>query len=82
MCRNIHTREGVSNQLAEISDQLREELASDSAFVNVLNGEFADETAGIPIYYYLSRNVVSPKVKGFVDNAFDIHRTRWLEIVE
>jgi len=41
-----------------------------------------DESAAIPIYYYLSRNVVAPKVKGFEDNAFDIHRTRWLEIVE
>jgi oligopeptide transport system substrate-binding protein len=41
-----------------------------------------DDTAAIPIYYYLSRNVVAPKVKGFVDNAFDIHRTRWLSIAE
>jgi oligopeptide transport system substrate-binding protein len=41
-----------------------------------------DQTAAIPIYYYLSRNVVSPKVTGFEDNAFDIHRTRWLEIAE
>ncbi len=41
-----------------------------------------DETAGIPIYYYLSRNVVSPRVKGFKDNAFDIHRTRWLSLSE
>lgn len=41
-----------------------------------------DESAGIPIYYYLSRNVVSPRVKGFENNAFDIHRTRWLELVE
>ncbi|WP_018687965.1 peptide ABC transporter substrate-binding protein [Ahrensia kielensis] len=41
-----------------------------------------DESAAIPIYYYLSRNVVSPKVKGFEDNAFDIHRTRWLSIEE
>jgi oligopeptide transport system substrate-binding protein len=37
-----------------------------------------DDSAGIPLYYYLSRNVVSPKVKGFADNVFDIHRTRWL----
>lgn len=37
-----------------------------------------DETAAMPIYYYLARNVVSPKVKGFKNNAFDIHRTRWL----
>lgn len=41
-----------------------------------------NDTAAIPIYYYLARNVVSPKVKGFENNAFDIHRTRWLEIVE
>lgn len=41
-----------------------------------------DDTAAMPIYYYLSRNVVSPRIKGFEDNAFDIHRTRWLEIVE
>jgi oligopeptide transport system substrate-binding protein len=41
-----------------------------------------DDSAAIPIYYYLSRNVVSPKVKGFEDNAFDIHRTRWLSIEE
>ena len=38
-----------------------------------------DNTAAIPIYYYLSENIVSPKIKGFQDNAFDIHRTRWLE---
>ncbi|MHA1189432.1 MAG: peptide ABC transporter substrate-binding protein [Alphaproteobacteria bacterium] len=41
-----------------------------------------DETAAAPIYYYISRNVVSPKVSGFVDNAKDIHRTRWLTKAE
>ena len=41
-----------------------------------------DQTAAIPIYYYLSRNVVSSKVKGFENNVFDIHRTRWLELAE
>ena len=41
-----------------------------------------DESAAIPIYYYLSRNVVAPKIQGFEDNAFDIHRTRWLSISE
>jgi oligopeptide transport system substrate-binding protein len=41
-----------------------------------------EETASIPIYYYLSENIVSPKVKGFEDNAFDIHRTRWLSLEE
>ncbi|MCB1384320.1 MAG: peptide ABC transporter substrate-binding protein [Nitratireductor sp.] len=41
-----------------------------------------DQTASLPIYYYVSRNVVKPYVEGFVDNAFDIHRTRWLSINE
>ncbi|HEY8595478.1 MAG TPA: peptide ABC transporter substrate-binding protein [Devosiaceae bacterium] len=37
-----------------------------------------DDFAVIPIYYYVSKNVVSPKIHGFEDNAKDIHRTRWL----
>jgi oligopeptide transport system substrate-binding protein len=41
-----------------------------------------DEFAAMPIYYYLSENVVSPKIGGFEDNAFDIHRTRWLTKAE
>lgn len=40
------------------------------------------ETAVLPIYYYVSKNVVAPHVQGFVDNAKDIHRTRWLTIEE
>lgn len=39
-----------------------------------------DDFAVIPIYYYVSKNVVSPKVQGFVDNAKDIHRTRYLTL--
>jgi len=34
----------------------------------------------IPIYYYVSKNLVSPKVKGWIDNTKDIHRTRWLSL--
>jgi oligopeptide transport system substrate-binding protein len=37
-----------------------------------------DETAAFPIYWYIAQNVVSPNVTGFVNNASDIHRTRWL----
>ena len=39
-----------------------------------------DDSAAIPIYYYVSQNIVAPKVEGFVDNIQDIHRTRWLSI--
>ncbi len=41
-----------------------------------------DDSAAMPIYYYLSENIVSPKIKGFNDNAFDVHRTRWLSKAE
>ena len=37
-----------------------------------------DHSAAIPFYYYVSRNIVSPKIKGFENNARDIHRTRYL----
>ena len=41
-----------------------------------------DETAAIPIYWYIAQNVVAPSVKGFVSNAKDVHRTRWLTKTE
>jgi oligopeptide transport system substrate-binding protein len=37
-----------------------------------------DEFGAIPIYWYVSKNVVSPAISGFEDNVKDIHRTRWL----
>ncbi|GHA37612.1 peptide ABC transporter substrate-binding protein [Devosia pacifica] len=37
-----------------------------------------DEFAAIPIYWYVSKNVVAPYIEGFEDNAKDVHRTRWL----
>jgi oligopeptide transport system substrate-binding protein len=36
----------------------------------------------IPIYHYVSKNLVSPSVEGWVDNAKNIHRTRWLSLAE
>ena len=35
----------------------------------------------MPIYYYVSKNIVSPKVKGWAANTKDIHRTRYLSLV-
>ena len=34
----------------------------------------------IPLYYYVSRHLVSPRVHGFVDNVRDIHLSRYLEL--
>lgn len=34
----------------------------------------------IPIYHYVSKNLVSQKVEGFVDNPQDIHRWRYVSL--
>jgi len=39
-----------------------------------------EEQANIPIYYYVSKNLVSPQVKGWEPNAKDIQRTRYLSL--
>ena len=36
----------------------------------------------IPIYYYASKQLVSPKIKGWIDNTSDHHLSRWLDIAE
>jgi oligopeptide transport system substrate-binding protein len=36
----------------------------------------------IPIYHYVDKNLVSPKVQGWVDNPKNQHRTRWLSLAE
>jgi oligopeptide transport system substrate-binding protein len=38
------------------------------------------EHAWIPVYYYVSKDLVSTKVTGWVDNVFNIHRTRWITV--
>jgi oligopeptide transport system substrate-binding protein len=34
----------------------------------------------IPIYYYVSKNLVSNKLNGWVANTKDVHRTRWMSL--
>ena len=34
----------------------------------------------IPLYYYVSRHLVSPRLTGFVDNVRDIHLSRYLDM--
>jgi oligopeptide transport system substrate-binding protein len=37
-----------------------------------------DEDAWIPIYYYVSKALVSTRLKGYVDNTKHTHRARWM----
>jgi oligopeptide transport system substrate-binding protein len=36
--------------------------------------------AWIPIYYYVSKALVSPKLQGYVDNTKHTHRSRWMSL--
>jgi len=39
-----------------------------------------EQAALIPLYYYVSRHLVKPGVRGFKDNAMDVHLSRWLAL--
>jgi oligopeptide transport system substrate-binding protein len=38
------------------------------------------DAALIPVYYQTSRRLVSSRVRGWVDNIYDIHLLRWLDL--
>jgi oligopeptide transport system substrate-binding protein len=38
------------------------------------------EMPAIPLYYYVSRHLVQPGVRGFVDNVRDVHLSRYLSL--
>jgi oligopeptide transport system substrate-binding protein len=62
--------------LAKASSEL--DLTKRSALLHEAEAIGMDEFGAIPIYWYVSKNVISPKVTGFVDNAKDVHRHRWM----
>lgn len=40
------------------------------------------QQAIIPLYYYVSRHLVKPVVRGYVDNVMDIHLSRYLSLAD
>jgi oligopeptide transport system substrate-binding protein len=54
------------------------DLAKRAGLMHQAEALAMDEFASIPIYWYVSKNVVSPKITGFEDNAKDINRVRWM----
>jgi oligopeptide transport system substrate-binding protein len=39
-----------------------------------------DQEAWAPIYFYVSKNLVSTKLEGWVPNAKKTHRARWMAL--
>jgi oligopeptide transport system substrate-binding protein len=42
--------------------------------------QLAQDMPVIPLYYYVSRHLVRPRVAGYVDNVRDIHLSRYLDL--
>ncbi len=59
------------------------QMTSGKARMNLLRqGEMVllEDMPVIPLYYYVSRHLVSRKVTGFTDNVRDIHLSRYLDL--
>lgn len=62
--------------LAKASQEL--DLDKRAGYLHQAETIAMDSFAAIPIYWYVSKNVVSPKIQGFADNVKDTHRVRWM----
>ncbi|GGF46310.1 peptide ABC transporter substrate-binding protein [Youhaiella tibetensis] len=79
---------GVENNYGRYSNPKFDELMAQAAaerdlvkragYMHEAEKLAMDEFGAMPIYWYVSKNVVSPKITGFEDNAQDIHRVRWM----
>ena len=65
------------NQLMEQA-QVTSDLAKRAEIMAKAEAIAMEEQPVIPIYYYVSKNLVSQAVKGWIDNTKDVQRTRWL----
>ena len=63
---------------------LAEAAAADGAarmeLLQQAEAQLVQDMPVIPLYYYVSRHLVSPAVDGFVDNVRDIHLSRYLNL--
>lgn len=64
----------MQQQAASRDDAQRMELMHEAEKIAI------DDDAWIPIYYYVSKALVSQKLQGYVDNTKHMHRSRWMAI--
>lgn len=56
------------------------DLTERAAIMAEAEALFLENVPAIPILYYSSRALVSPKIGGYEDNLMDAHGTRWLSV--
>lgn len=54
------------------------DAAKRSTILRKAEQKILDDAAVAPLYYYVNKNLVSPKVTGWDDNLVDIHRERFV----
>ncbi|XKE45055.1 peptide ABC transporter substrate-binding protein [Halomonas organivorans] len=65
--------DALMEQAAETQDMdARAELMAEAEALAL------EDSATLPLYYYVSRNLVSPELTGWQTNIEDIHRSRWI----
>ena len=60
------------------------ELSSGSARMEILEqaeAQLMKDMPVIPLYYYVSRHLVQPRITGFADNVRDVHLSRYLGVI-
>jgi oligopeptide transport system substrate-binding protein len=65
----------LMDEAADMTD-----LKARSAVLHKAEAMAIDDAPILPIYFYVSKSLVSTRVKGWVDNAEDIHPTRYLSL--
>lgn len=66
--------DALMDQAAETQDlDARAELMAEAEALAL------EDSATLPLYYYVSRNLVSPELTGWQTNIEDIHRSRWID---
>lgn len=69
---------GVRDRLAR-ADAASSEAAR-NAWLRAAEQRVLNQHAVIPLYFYTSKHLVSPQVRGFESNALDRHGSRWMSL--
>lgn len=59
---------------AEVSGNAR------MALLQQAEAQLMQDMTVIPLYYYVSRHLVSPGITGFSENVRDVHLSRYLDV--